>query len=66
MPLILELERIIKRGGHREADLTHSLILRFLETGFPFWIEIEVRANGWLFCFFELQVEPKFLSLRFY
>ena len=54
MPLIPALERIIKR---EETALRHSLSLRFLEAGLPFWTEVEVRVRGWLFCFSDLQVE---------
>ena len=43
MPLIPALERIIR---WEETALRHSLILRFLETGLPFWTEVEVRASG--------------------
>ena len=42
-PLIPALERNIKQ---EETDLRHSLILRFLEAGSPFWTEVEVKANG--------------------
>ena len=48
-----------------ETALTHSLILRFVEAGLPFWTKVEVRARGWLLCFSEIQVEPQFLSLGF-
>ena len=63
MPSIPELERTIKR---EETALSLRLILRFLEAESPFWTEVEVRASGWLFCFFDLQVEPQYLSLNFY
>ena len=62
MPLIPELEKIIRR---EETALSLSLILRFLKAGSPFWTEVEVRASGCLFCFSDLQVEYQFPSLRF-
>lgn len=34
-----------------------------MEAGSPFWSEVEVRANGWLLCFSDLQVEPQYLSV---
>ena len=61
MPLIPALGRNIKW-----EEIALSLILRFLEAGSPFQIEVEVRASGWLFCFSDLEVEPQFLSLGFY
>lgn len=55
MPLTPALERNIR---WEETVLMHSLILRFLEAGSPFWTKVEVRASGYLFCFSDLQVEP--------
>ena len=63
MPLISVLKMIIK---WEETVLRHSLILRFLEAGSPFWTEVEARASGWLLCVSDLQVELQFLSLGFY
>lgn len=31
-----------------------------------FWPEVAIRASGWPLCFSGLQVDPQFLSLRFY
>ena len=59
MSFLTELERSIKW----KESLGLSLILRFLEAGSPFQTEVGVRANGWLFCLSDLQVEPQFLSL---
>ena len=63
MPLIPALEKNTRR---EETALRLSLILGFLEAGSPFWTEVEVRANDWLFCFSGLQVEPQYLSLIFF
>ena len=46
MPLIPELERIIKQ---EETALRLRLILRFLEAGSPFQTEVEVRASDCCF-----------------
>ena len=54
MLLIPELERIIQ---WEETVLRQSLIMRFLEVGLPFQIEVEVRASDWLPCFLGLQVK---------
>ena len=57
MPLIPELERIIKQ---EETALSLSLILSFLEAGLPFWTEVEIRPSGWLFAFLTFRLNPNF------
>ena len=66
MPLIQALELHIRVGEEEESSQTNSLILRFLEAGLRFQTEVEVRASVWLFCCFNLQVEPQFPTLSFY
>ena len=53
-----------KMGGN--SSLSCSLLLRFQEVELPFQTEVKLRANGLLFYFSDLQVEPQFLTLSFY
>lgn len=55
MPVVIPaLERNMRWG---KTALRHNLVLRFREAGWPFQIEVEVRASGWQLNFSNLQVE---------
>ena len=53
-----------KMGGDNSQILFLSEV--FWKQDHNFWTEVEVRANGWLFYFPNIQVEFQFLSLSFY
>lgn len=46
-----------KLGGNSSE---HSIILRLLEAGPPFWSEVKVGVSEWSLCFSGLQVELQF------